>query len=284
MSVEDELARLEKLVLGGARVSAFRSAVEQIRRMLARRDPRAGAVLASLTAPAVSRDLAAAIAAAFSAGVSEAAALLGRSPDIRDAAPAYLVTLARKSEREIAADVARARALAKAGQVQGAWAAARSGRTRLERAVASLVNGAGNAGVAAVAGLADVPLVWVAETDACVTCLAYSGLVAQPGGSFPGGLSYGSRSSAPAAMDHPPAHPNCRCTVEPLNSQEYADALRREADRSVLRGFSLSSESMSVRIDAARRLLAADVDAPKSVIAFARRAVAAGKFPTRGRP
>ena len=83
---------------------------------------------------------------------------------------------------------------------------------------------------------------------------------------------------------YPPAHPNCRCTVEPLNAPEYAAALRREADRSVLRGFSLESESMGTRVDAARRLIDRGVDAPKTVVAFARRAVRAGEFPTRGRP
>ncbi|MEI5603996.1 hypothetical protein, partial [Streptomyces brasiliscabiei] len=79
-------------------------------------------------------------------------------------------------------------------------------------------------------------------------------------------------------------HPRCRCELEPLVSREYADALRREADRSVLRGFSLESEPMRVRVEAAERLLARGVDAPKSVIAYARRAVKRGEFDTRGRP
>ena len=77
---------------------------------------------------------------------------------------------------------------------------------------------------------------------------------------------------------------NCRCEVEPLRSQDYADALRREADRSVLRGFSLESESMKTRVEAAEDLLERDPDAPKSVIEFARDAVDEGRFPTRGRP
>jgi hypothetical protein len=41
---------------------------------------------------------------------------------------------------------------------------------------------------------------------------------------------------------------------------------------------------MATRIDAAERLIADGVDAPKSVIAYAKRAVTAGEFPTRGRP
>jgi hypothetical protein len=51
-----------------------------------------------------------------------------------------------------------------------------------------------------------------------------------------------------------------------------------------LRGFSLESESMKTRVDAADRLVKRGVEAPKSVVAFARRAVKAGEFPTRGRP
>jgi hypothetical protein len=156
---------------------------------------------------------------------------------------------------------------------------------RIKASVSDSINRAGNEGSTAVADAADLPTVWVAETNACVVCLAYSGRTAKPGEAFPGGLSYGKRSKWYAdAIASPPRHPNCRCTVEPLVAQEYADALRREADRSVLRGFSLESESMATRVDAAKRLLAEGVDAPKTVIAFSKRAVTQGKFPTRGRP
>ncbi len=143
---------------------------------------------------------------------------------------------------------------------------------------------AGNEGSTAVADAAGLATVWVAETNACVHCLAYSGRIAKAGKDFPGGLTYGAKSYYPDPLPHPPLHPNCRCTVEPLRSVEYATALRREADRSVLRGFSLESESMGVRIDAAKRLVASGVDAPKTVIQYAERAVKRGKFGTRGRP
>ncbi|MET0911414.1 MAG: hypothetical protein ABWZ99_18260 [Ilumatobacteraceae bacterium] len=150
--------------------------------------------------------------------------------------------------------------------------------------ISDAITRAGNEGATAIADRVGLPTVWVAETNACVTCLAYSGRVANPGKTFPSGLTYGKRSTVSERLDVPPAHPHCRCTVEPLNDPSYAAALRREADRSVLRGFSLPSESMSVRIDAARRLLDRGVSAPKSVIAYARRQVKAGSFPTRGRP
>lgn len=125
---------------------------------------------------------------------------------------------------------------------------------------------------------------WVAETNACVECLAYSGRVSKPGKPFPGGLTYGAKSYHPEPVDVPPRHPRCRCTIEPLRDKSYAAALRREADRSVLRGFSLESESMKTRIDAADRLVSRGVDAPKSVIAYARRSIKVGVFPTRSRP
>ncbi len=284
MTAEQEIARLERQILGLARASGFLAAVETIRRLIARDDPRARALLVALSAPAIGRDLAAAISAAFDIGIGDALRTIGEgTPDgLPTSAPAYLTALARQSQADIAADVATARKLARVGQDAAAFASASSAKTRLQRAVTTLTNGAANAGSTAVADAAGVPTVWVAETNACVTCLAYSGRVAKPGKLFPAGLSYGPRSTVAAPVEYPPAHPNCRCTVEPLNSQEYADALRREADRSVLRGFSLSSESMKTRIEAAERLLRTDVDAPKSVIAYAQRAVRAGRFPTRG--
>ena len=130
-----------------------------------------------------------------------------------------------------------------------------------------------------------MPTVWVAETNACVRCLKYSGRVAPVGGTFPGGLTYGRpRAATNGPLKHPPLHPHCRCTVEPLRSREYAASLRREADRSVARGFSLESESMGTRIDAAERLLKTDPNLPKTVVQYAERAVRRGEFTTRGRP
>lgn len=150
--------------------------------------------------------------------------------------------------------------------------------------LATEVTSTANAYVTSISDEAGVATVWVAETNACVECLAYSGVTAEPGDAFPGGLTYGRRARSAEPVAFPPLHPNCRCFVEPLGSQEYADALRREADRSVLRGFSLESEPMSTRVDAAARLLERGVDAPASVIDFAERAVASGRFATRGRP
>lgn len=286
MSAEIELARLEKQVLGVARISRFFDKVEELRRMLATVDPRLRARVLALVAPAIGKDLAAAVAAAFHIGVTDALGLIGEGePDgIPRSAPVTLIAAARATERGVIENVSAARALARAGaDADAILAPINAARNAITRDVVTLVNAAGNAGSTAVADAAGISTVWIAETNACVECLAYSGRVSKPRKMFPGGLTYGKpMPSEPVA--YPPRHPNCRCTVEPLISQSYADALRREADRSVLRGYSLESESMGVRIDAARRLLEGGVDAPKSVIDYARRSIKAGAFSTRGRP
>lgn len=287
MTAEADLARLERTVLGVARVSSFLTAVEELRRLLAREDPSIREKILKLAAPSIGRDLAAAVGAAWNIGIKDAVTIIGKKEPkgIAKSAPPAIVALAKIADREVARSIADARKLAKAGaDPLVALSKVFEASNTLNRAVTTIIGQAGNAGTTAVADKAGRPTVWVAETNACVTCLAYSGTVAKPGKSFPAGRTYGARSTMNEAKPYPPAHPHCRCTVEPLNDASYAEALRREADRSVLRGFSLSSESMKVRVDAAERLLARDVDAPKSVIAYAQRAVRAGEFSTRGRP
>ena len=287
MSAEQDLARLERQVLGVARVSRFLDAVEELRRMLAREDPRLRETVLKLVAPAIGRDLAAAVGAAFNIGIRDAEKTIGegRTPGIPAGPPREMLIAARATEKMIATEIAKARKLARGGADLATILSPVFGASNiLKRDVVTLVNHAGNMGTTAVADAVGLSTVWVAETNACVECLAYSGRVAKPGKAFPGGLTYGAKSYNPTPVESPPRHPNCRCTVEPLIAEEYATALRREADRSVLRGFSLESEPMRVRLDAAERLLDRGVDAPKSVKAFARRAVRAGEFPTRGRP
>lgn len=287
MSAEQQLARLERQILGAARVSSFLDTVDLLRRMLAQESPEIRARVLTLVAPSIGRDLAAAVGAAWNIGVLDAEKVIGERPakSVPGAPPKPLVAAARASERAIAAELAKARKLARAGaDVSTALAPVFRAANIMQRDVTTLVNHAGNKGTAAVADAVGLSTVWVAETNACVECLAYSGRIAKPGKPFPGGLTYGAKSYHPDPVDVPPRHPRCRCTIEPLVSREYAEALRREADRSVLRGFSLESEPMRVRIDAAERLLARGVDAPKSVKAYAAKAIKAGEFGTRGRP
>ena len=288
MSAEDELARLERQVLGVRRISSFSEKVAELRRMLAREDPAIRSYVLKLTAPKIGRDLVAAVESAWGIGIADAVNMLDSDEPLGvrgRTAPAAFVNLAVAAERIIAQHMADARSLARAGADPDAvLAKVFAADNTLKREVASVINRAGNAGVTAVADAAGVPTVWIAEVNACVTCLAYSGRVAAPGRDFPGGLTYGATSTVAAPIPHPPAHPSCRCNVEPLGDQSYADSLRREADRSVLRGFSLESEPMSVRIKAAEKLLAEGVQAPKSVKAYAAAAVRRGEFTTRGRP
>lgn len=144
-----------------------------------------------------------------------------------------------------------------------------------------------------------VPVVWVAEIDACLHCLAYSGEVAQPGQPFPLDLTY-YRDPAGSAkpLRHPPGrilwgpplHPNCRCELDLyLGSEGYpvmpweteettiAQALKREAARSVLRGVA-GHESQPALVRAASALLSRGTSLPVTVQRRARKAIRAGRF------
>jgi hypothetical protein len=181
----------------------------------------------------------------------------------------------------------------------------------LERTARTTFNAELNEGLAAVAVHAGARLVWVAERDACVTCLALSGHVVNPGQPFDWRLTFGAKAYpvkeynnagdlVEIDLERPPRHPNCRCRVSPwlghdtegaesvthdwadaikdaeaAGDQVAADAarraaaaakesaafdfpaaLRREAERSILLGHALPSESENVRAQAADRLLA----------------------------
>lgn len=123
-------------------------------------------------------------------------------------------------------------------------------------------------------------VVWVAERDACLHCLAYAGVTAAPGALFPEGLTFADRPmAAHEPLLGPPRHPHCRCSLQPLHPTDAAvsDGLKREARRSVLRGWS-DHDSLPERLRAADRLLARGADLPKTVEARARRAVRDGRF------
>jgi hypothetical protein len=151
--------------------------------------------------------------------------------------------------------------------------------------IVTQINAASNAAAVEVGDATRSPMVWEAERDGCVFCLALAGEVVESAGdTFPKADLYAPTPSSMATVDAPPLHPNCRCRLAVLVSREYADALKREAQRSILRGHSLASESEAVRIRAAARLLERDPVAPKSVKAFAAQAVKRGRFPTREVP
>ncbi len=288
-ALERRLGDLERDTLGRSGVGDWLAAAEALRALLRDAPDDVRLAVLAMVAPIVELDALRAVVSAFELGRADAARILGAGylgtplagPSRASAAPVRGLDAAGSSA------VARAQRLARAGADAAAIAAPVLGFARSLRAgVSDAINrGAGDA-VRSSATAARVAVVWVAETNACVHCLALSGTIAPARGAFSSSATYG-RKAPPVIggpLRSPPRHPYCRCTLEPLVAPEYAAALRREADRSVLRGFSLESESMAVRVDAAERLIAGGVDAPKSVIAFSRRAVRAGRFPTRGRP
>lgn len=299
MSAEAELAALEAAVLNAAQIADYRRRVSVLRELVERADDQVRAMVLAMTAPRLEAQALAAVLDAFGAGARDALRIL-RNSGLGTIARIERPTAATRAivgglDREGRIAFARAQRLAQAGASLDTVIAPLVGHANaIGRRVTQAVNAAGNEGSRAVADAADMPVVWVAETNACVRCLAYSGRIAQRGQRFPGGLTYGKPSSADRGpLPHPPLHPHCRCTIEPLNDPSYAETLRREANRSVLRGFSLESESMGVRVDAAERL-AREVranggtvdgwDVPKSVLATADRAVRNDGFTTRGRP
>jgi hypothetical protein len=191
----------------GALVAAVRAAV---RRLLDPLGKRAAGALAKALAPAVK--LGAAQGAAFLRAASgravgvprvrvprdlrrEAAAVTGVVGNWRDRALALLGDGQVSRWSHLLHAIGAARSAGAAVRGHGAWV--------LGRAV--------NTGLAAVAQAADLARVWVSEANACVRCLAYAGRIAQPGGSFPGGLSWDPKLRVVGAkrIDGPPLHPHC---------------------------------------------------------------------------
>lgn len=120
-------------------------------------------------------------------------------------------------------------------------------------------------------------LIWVPERDACVICTRLAGEHVQPGGAFNLALTYGAHNPTPwhdtedaDTLTGPPRHPFCRCELHVIHVSGLSsarDALQREARRSIAKGWALPSEGGSVRVKAAKRLLARGPGLPKTVVA-----------------
>lgn len=127
----------------------------------------------------------------------------------------------------------------------------------------------------------DEVLIWQPERDACVRCLKYAGQYRTAAGEFKAGQSFDPSAPRPeGTLPGPPLHPNCRCELEIIpqsSAPDNAKALQREAQRSVLKGWALASESDAVRTRAAQALLNSNVVAPKSVISETRRRLKSGQ-------
>jgi hypothetical protein len=125
-------------------------------------------------------------------------------------------------------------------------------------------------------------VIWVSERDACVHCIGLAGEVARFGEPFPAFSPYAEKPLAWRGYNgRPPRHPNCRCRLIPWDGgDETVDALKREAERSVARGWSLPTESNAARLRALNRLLQSPtLRLPPSVIRRARAALQQGNFP-----
>jgi hypothetical protein len=134
----------------------------------------------------------------------------------------------------------------------------------------------------------DAVRIWKAERDACLHCLAYNGEVSTAGGGFAGGKTFGKKpATKPGSITNPPEHPRCRCTTGIYIQRNDPDglvpeALKREAERSIIKGWTLPSESDAARRAAAEKLLALGTDLPKTVESEARRRLRRrGKFTTK---
>lgn len=210
-----------------------------------------------------------------------AATLLGKAAEIGDArVQAKTEIVADAGAAKIVAEAATKPGPAKAEMLRRAGALDLSTMSGLLSLVGPLGRSVGemkgaaqyathataNAATIAAAEEAGDELVFVPERDACVRhCNPRAGDVGEA-----------------ATSDPPPLHPWCRCRLEPFTDPGVPRALKREAVRSTLRGFSLPSESEAERLRAAAELLRRQPAAPESVKAYARRAVREGKFP-RGR-
>lgn len=144
-----------------------------------------------------------------------------------------------------------------------------------------------NAGAATVAHAQGLNLIWVAERNACLDCLAHAGWVVEPNGWFPPGLSFDPlRAGIVRAVRWAPLHPNCRCQVRSYDGPvgapnvdrsrvDPAARLAAEARRSTVYQWT-DYGSGAARRRAAEALLQAGADLPRTVERRARQALRRG--------
>ena len=182
-------------------------------------------------------------------------------------------------------------------QLQAALAVADQAVPAVNTGSTYLTNYVANDAARQVSANIGAKLLWIAERDACVICLALAGEIADPmtGLGFDEFATYGPYeppSIWPYGMPlmRPPRHPHCRCQVcvwlgTAPGQPDLPSSLKREAARSILKGWSLPSESNRVRLRAAEQLLAAGGRGlPRTVQERAARDVARGRFESRSVP
>lgn len=206
---------------------------------------------------------------------------------------------AMRADLADAADFAANSRLDRYPDVTAMLAKANAAANRAEATTRWVANRSVTEGITAAAEHQGVPRMWVAERDACLTCLAYAGHIVGPGEQFPAGLTYGGSWEVREPLEGPPAHHNCRCRLTPWLGTEppylgvqLPTALKREAERSVLTGASAYA-SQAARLRAADQLLKTKLSGlPESVKKRARgdvdrgyftRQVRAGTYPKKPR-
>jgi len=254
-----------------------------------------------LDRPSVAAVLRQAAEGAAATGAASAAAQAGIAETITPRLDPAVAAVARTAPATAAAHLRQAvQAVVAAQDVAGieqALAVADRAPASLTLAAGWAVHRAAATSVRATAARLGAELLWIAERDACVVCLALAGHTADPrvGDGFDEFATFGPhRPPAPWPPGQPllcpPRHPHCHCQVvvwlgSAAGQPNLPASLKHEAKRSILRGFSRPSESHTTRIAAARQLLAAgSADMPKSVRAYAAHAVERGRFPTRDVP
>ena len=165
-------------------------------------------------------------------------------------------------------------------EVAAVAAKVNKGKARIEGHARFVANEGINAGTADVARKMGLRLIWVAERNACLHCLAHAGYAVEPGSLFPG-ISFDPAARNIPAVPFPPLHPNCRCQVRttdvpagkpPHNRSSLSPAARlaAEARRSVVYQWTDYNSNAATR-RAAEALLRAGAGLPASVEQRARR-------------
>ena len=239
---------------------------------------------------------------ALAVGVKHAAEQLGQTVDPAEVALDQIAhALIDATPKAAAAHITRATAMLEQAQtgtdLQTAVAETQRAATAIDTGSRYLTNHTANDAVRQVAVRRGEKLMWVAERDACVVCLALAGHVIDPneGEGFDEAATYGPYHAPdvwPPGMPlmRPPRHPHCRCQVciwlgAAPGQPQLPERLKHEAARSILKGWSRPSESNRVRLRAAEKLLAAGGRGlPKSVQEEAAHAVARGRFKSREIP
>ena len=253
---------------------------------------------------ALSEAASSAVTTATEQGAAFVEAASGKSAAANVATPKVDLSLERKAVKEAVADgLKESKALLKKPVIErlglrGLLSGLRRARNALARAKSTITtsvnqNVTKTMHATATANKAKYE-VWVAERDACVNCLAYAGKIVPAGGEWQKGLSWDPKQNDPQPVSkgggvRPPLHPHCRCRPVPWDPAWARDgevslpeAVSREAQRSIARGFSLPSESNAARIRALKELLSGNPKLPKTVLERARRDLKNGEF-ARGR-